>query len=497
MANSLEPFRNEIRAARYLRMSTDHQRYSTENQAAAIDAYAAQRGIVIVQTYIDRGKSGLTIEGRDGLKALIADVVSKQADFGFLLVYDVSRWGRFQDADESAHYEFLCRRSGVQVVYCAEQFENDGSPAATIIKSLKRAMAGEYSRELSTKTFAGQCRLVQLGFRIGGAPGVGLRRMLIDSSGVVRGVLRPGEQKSIHSDRVVLVLGPPEEVAVVRRVYGLFLDEKMSIQSITDKLNAEGLTTDLGHRWTYSVVRTMLTNEKYLGHNVFNKISRKLQGRAVRNPPDQWVRVDSAYPAIIDEVRFAAVRQLLFQRCRRLSSERLLADLAQLYDRAGRASYRHINNDPGMAQAATYRIRFGSINRAYELAGIPKRRPDQLLLNELLRLYEREGKVTWKLINSERGMSAVRTYVKRFGSLPNAYKLAGLDMSLKNEATMIDDLVSLHRRTGKLTDKLINSQPGMFTAQTYRARFGSMKSAYERAGIEWPRKSATANRSRN
>lgn len=71
------------------------------------------------------------------------------ADFNFILVYDVSRWGRFQDADESAYYEYICKRAGINVAYCAEQFENDGSPVSTIVKGVKRAMAGEYSRELS------------------------------------------------------------------------------------------------------------------------------------------------------------------------------------------------------------------------------------------------------------------------------------------------------------------------------------------------------------
>ena len=38
------------RAARYVRMSTDHQRYSTENQADAIAIYAAAHGFEIVRT---------------------------------------------------------------------------------------------------------------------------------------------------------------------------------------------------------------------------------------------------------------------------------------------------------------------------------------------------------------------------------------------------------------------------------------------------------------
>src|SRR3546814_4145897 len=94
----------------------------------------------------------------DALKQLIEDVQTRNIDFTMVLVYDVSRWGRFQDADESAYYEYICRRAGISVEYCAEQFENDGSPVATIVKGVKRAMASEYSRELSAKVFAGQGR---------------------------------------------------------------------------------------------------------------------------------------------------------------------------------------------------------------------------------------------------------------------------------------------------------------------------------------------------
>jgi hypothetical protein len=54
-------------------------------------------------------------------------VESRTADFTQILVYDISRWGRFRDSDEAAHYEFLCKRAGIAVHYCAEQFENDKS----------------------------------------------------------------------------------------------------------------------------------------------------------------------------------------------------------------------------------------------------------------------------------------------------------------------------------------------------------------------------------
>src|SRR5262249_10745004 len=109
-----------------------------------------------------------------------------------ILVHHVRRRGRFQDADESAYHEYICRRAGIDVQYCAEQFENDGSPVSTIVKGVKRAMAGEYSRELSAKVFAGQCRLIEIGYRQGGPAGYGLRRRLIDQAGAPKGHLTTG-----------------------------------------------------------------------------------------------------------------------------------------------------------------------------------------------------------------------------------------------------------------------------------------------------------------
>ncbi|MGN6644367.1 MAG: recombinase family protein, partial [Verrucomicrobiota bacterium] len=232
-----------VPAAAYVRMSTEHQQYSTSNQMDVIREYAKRRGMQIVKEYSDEGKSGLNIQGRDSLTRMIEDVQSGQANYSCILVYDISRWGRFQDADESAYYEYVCRRAGVPVHYCAEQFENDGSPVSTIVKGVKRAMAGEYSRELSSKVFQGACRLIQLGYKQGGTAGFGLRRMLVDQAGQRKGMLKMGEHKSIQTDRVILVSGPAEEMQVVRRIYRAFVDDAKTESQIAASLNAERLVT--------------------------------------------------------------------------------------------------------------------------------------------------------------------------------------------------------------------------------------------------------------
>jgi len=375
-----------FRAAEYVRMSTEHQQYSTQNQAEVIREYAAQRGIQIIRTYADEGKSGLRLDGRDALKALIRDVESGQADFQIILVYDISRWGRFQDADESAYYEYICRRAGIQVAYCAEQFENNGSPTSTIIKSVKRAMAGEYSRELSTKVFAGQCRLIELGYRQGGPAGFGLRRVLIDQQGSVKGELARGEHKSLQTDRVILMPGPDDEIAVVNSIYRWFIDDGLTESQIASRLNAQGIPTDLGREWTRATVNEVLTNEKYIGNNVFNRISFKLKKTRVVNPAEMWIRREAAFDAVVQPDLFYTAQGVIRARAHRYSNEELLERLRTLYERRGLLSGLIIDETEEMQSATVYAYRFGSLLRAYEMVGFtPDRDYRYLDVNRFLR----------------------------------------------------------------------------------------------------------------
>ena len=364
---SPEPKRR--RAAQYVRMSTEHQQYSTENQSDVIRDYADKRMYEIIRTYADDGKSGLKLEGREALRRLIQDVESGNADFEVILVYDISRWGRFQDADESAYYEYLCKRAGIEVHYCAEQFENDGRPASTIIKSVKRAMAAEYSRELSSKVFKGQCKLIELGYRQGGPAGFGLRRMLIDINRHEKGILVRGEQKSLQTDRVILVRGPNEEVRIVLWIYEMFIHEGKRESEIAEILNAKGILTELGRPWTAGTVHEVLTNEKYIGNNVYNQRSFKLKNKHVSNPPDMWVRCNGAFTPLVPDELFYTARGIFLARSRRFTDQELLDRLRALLDKHGALSAFLIDSAGDMPTSSTYRSRFGSLLRAYQLAG--------------------------------------------------------------------------------------------------------------------------------
>ncbi|MGZ5872098.1 MAG: recombinase family protein [Bradyrhizobium sp.] len=362
------------RAAAYVRMSTDHQKYSTENQLEAIRRYAEQRGLEICRIYEDAGRSGLKVEGRDGLQRLMTDVQSRTSDFEAILVYDVSRWGRFQDADEGAYYEHLCSRAGIRVHYCGEQFDNDGSIGSILLKNVKRVMAGEYSRELSGKVFAGQCRLVELGFRQGGAAGYGLRRQLIDENHSPKGDLQRGDRKSLQTDRVVLTLGPQEEIDQVWRIYSMFVDDGLSEQEIAARLNNDGILTDLARPWSRSSVHQILTNEKYIGNNVFNRVSFKLKQRRVVNSPETWVRAEGVYPSVISRALFERARSIIDARSNHYSDEQLLSMLQAVLEEEGSLSGVVIDERADMPSSSAYRYRFGSLIRAYSLIGyVPER----------------------------------------------------------------------------------------------------------------------------
>ena len=381
----------KIRAAEYVRMSTEHQKYSIENQSDAIRTYAERRHMEIVRTYSDAGKSGLKIEGRDALRQLIDDVEGGNTDFDVILVYDISRWGRFQDADESAYYEYICRRSGISVHYCVEQFDNDGSPVSTIVKGVKRAMAGEYSRDLSAKVFAGQCRLIELGYRQGGMAGYGLRRMRIDQNGVPQGILRFGEHKSLQTDRVILVPGPEEELEMVRWIYRQFIDSGKVESEIAALLNERGIVTDLGRPWTRGTVHQILTNEKYIGNNVYNRRSFKLKKKRVENSPEMWIRADNAFEATVDPQIFFTAQGMIRERNRHYSDEEMIGRLRRLFEQHGYLSGIIIDESENMPSSGSYRHRFGSLIRAYELVGFePDRDYRYIAINRTLRQLHAE-----------------------------------------------------------------------------------------------------------
>ena len=358
-----------IPAAQYLRVSTDHQQYSLENQADTIARYAAEHGFTVSKTYTDAAKSGVHLKRRDGLKQLLRDVVEGNRDYRAILVYDVSRWGRFQDTDESAHYEFLCKSAGVPVNYCAETFANDNSLPGLIMKALKRTMAGEYSRELSTKVRAGLARLTRNGFKPGGQSVYGMQRMLLDAGGEPRRLLRDGERKCISNQRVTLVPGPANEVAVVKRIFREFTEERRSLRSIARRLNDQRVPFRNGGTWSVNTVTNLLKQRSYVGTLVWGRTSAFLGGRITRNPPQEWVVRNDAFEAIVEQDLFERAQAVFSQFTCHLSDDQMLDRLRVILSERGKLSSEIIQDSRSCPGLTTYYKRIGGLLNAYTRLG--------------------------------------------------------------------------------------------------------------------------------
>jgi DNA invertase Pin-like site-specific DNA recombinase len=429
-------------------MSTDRQEYSIAFQTATNAAHAIEHGYELVRTYADEGVSGLGIEKREGLKRLLADVVSGASDFSVILVYDVSRWGRFQNPDQAAHYEFICKEAGVAVEYCAEPFANDDSLATVIMKSIRRAMAAEFSRDLSAKVRWGREKAGALGFWVGGPPGYGYRRQLVRQRGRTGPTLERGEYKAFGTGwRVILIPGPAHEIATVRRIYRLYL-KHLGVRDIARLLNNEGVSMQ-GAPWNESRVREVLRNEKYIGNRTTGTGSQALGGRCVHFPRSQWKTQRGTHQGIVSVTLFRAVQK---ERARRKpdgwSDEELLRALRRLLAKHGYLSERLMFASPEMPRRATYVRRFGSLMMAFRRAGyepsrmallmserarrITKRKAEgggPLSREEMIaaarRLLEREGRISRSLIRTDPDCLDPSTYVYWFGSMARLYELLG------------------------------------------------------------------------
>lgn len=358
-----------LSAAQYLRMSTEHQQYSIANQSAAIALYAAAHKIGIIRSFVDEGKTGRSIKNRRGLQTLIETVTSGDADFDLILVYDVSRWGRFPDADEAAHYEFLCKKAGVQVRYCAEQFENDNSTTSNLLKALKRTMAGEYSRELSVKIVDGQRRLAAMGYWQGGYPPYGLRRRIIDRNGKLKQTLELGECKSISTDRVLLTPGPKNEVETVQLIFDLFTKQRKTRYEIASVLNQRGEFWGI-RPWNIQKIHHILKNPIYKGTYPYGKrhLYRTL-------PRDKWLVREHAFPALVSSAQWDQTQGRLKEEIKpKPVDSEMLEDLRRLWKREGTLNSTLIQAAKDVPSVTAYRKHFGGLAEAYKLIGFPSKR---------------------------------------------------------------------------------------------------------------------------
>lgn len=353
------------RAAVYVRMSTDQQELSIGTQLQAIERYAQQRGLEIVRIYEDAAKSGLHIGNRSGMKHLLRDVMDEPRAFDVVLVNDVSRWGRFQDSDAAAYYEYTCRLHGAEVVYVSEPFGHHLDPMTALLKAMKRTMAAEYARELGVKCRDGQDRAIQLGFQMGSLPCIGFRRLAVSKDGQTR-LLERKQRKSMQNERIQWIHGPQAELDLVRRIFRLYVAPGASIPTVVSILAAEGLRTPQGGTYTQSIVSALLRCEAFAGDFVWGR-ERYKAGKIERKRAA--VRAFAALEPVVDATLWKEAQDKLWHR------RRLRRDKEELLDRLRESLTRHPGMSTldleamGLPSRRAYTNAFGSVSRALALAG--------------------------------------------------------------------------------------------------------------------------------
>ena len=494
-----------IPAAQYLRMSTEHQRFSLDNQRAVNMAYAADHGYEIIASYQDAGKSGLTLKARPELKRLLGDVLSGDVEYRAILVLDVSRWGRFQDADQAAHYEYMCREAGIPVLYCSEAFDNDGGTMASIVKHMKRVMAAEYSRELSRKIARAQRLQAGQGYKQGGHVVCGVRRRVIDKHGKPRMYLVKGQRKALSTDRVVFEHGPPSEISLVRRIFGMFALDGLGVTDICQILATQGVAQPSGRPWVRSTIYRLLRNELYIGVFLFGRYSNNL-GRRKAVPEREWVRRTVMEPVIAVSLFRIAADRIAQTSKRRWSDTELEDGLARLLQEKGYLSGPAIDAVGYLPSQSVLSRRFGGLKAACRLVGYEKpakpsrRHPkvftDECLIDTLVRIHREHGYISQKVIDQDPDTPKAEYFARRLGGLRRAYLLAGIgqgvwpkkradrhqDGRVLSDDELLDGLKTLWKKNGDLTLKMINDDPTLPCSEFFTSRFGSVLSAYKLIG---------------
>jgi len=359
------------RAVAYYRHSAqDRQENSVEIQQDQVRKFAADNNIQIVEEYIDRGKTGLITEGREAFQRMLHDVETGKQQFDYVLVLDVSRWGRYQKRDIAAYYSALCEMHGAKVIYATIGFASENDLIHGLRIDIERYQAANYSRELSTKVFKGCAKIASQGFRAGGMPPYAFHRILLDEQRNPVQVLDPGQRKSIQNQRVTLEPGRPEEIAVIKHIFRAFVKQKKNPKQIAGILNAEEILSPGERRWSAQSVRAILENELYAGTMVYNKTTQRLKSPSRSNPKGEWIRAENAFPAIIDRTIFDsaqnAIRQAEEARALRYSDKDMLERLRALYTRYGTVRGSLIAGEKEMVSSATYSKHFGNIVAAYQ-----------------------------------------------------------------------------------------------------------------------------------
>jgi DNA invertase Pin-like site-specific DNA recombinase len=306
---------DKLKALAYYRHSAeDKQENSVENQQEQVENFADKEHIQILEHFKDEGISGLTAN-RPGFQDMFSKWVTNPdaPKVDYILVYDASRFGRFQKMSEVWRLLGLCEERGIRLASVTRGLPRDETSVMdSFIITLDFGMSGEFSKLLSEKVSYGSTKIAQQGFSAGGCAPYGYVRVLLDEQRQRKGILEPGQHKEISNQRVIFEPATNGEAEIVKRIFTEFVEGNHYPDEIAEELNEDSIPTAKNRRWNSSGVIKILSNETYMGTRVYNKTWGRLKQPKRAVPSEKWVRSPNAHEALVDTDTFHKAQERLF-----------------------------------------------------------------------------------------------------------------------------------------------------------------------------------------
>ncbi len=329
--------------AYYRHSAEDKQENSVAIQRDHAARFARIHDIEIIHEETDEGKSGLSAN-RAGFQNLFTNWIlnDRAPPFEYVLVYDVSRWGRFQNPDEAAAYQYRCAQRGKTLIFIDRGMPRADQPLVTHLQtSIERYMAAEYSRQLSSKVFYGSAKVSADGFSAGGTASYGMSRILLDANKKPIRVLKSGEHKQISNERVTFIPSNDAETETVRNIFRHCAEQNKNPEEIAQLLNVQKIPAPRSGVWNRAKILRVLQNETYTGSRIYNKRWSRLKQKSRANPRSEWVTCDNAFPSVVSRETFNAVQKKLvrWQNAHQLRTQKEVSAMHRRVHTALRESF--------------------------------------------------------------------------------------------------------------------------------------------------------------
>lgn len=278
----------KLRVAAYCRVSTsnDAQLESLETQKAHYESYITSRDDwQFAGLYFDEGISGTKKDKRPELTRMMQDCAAKKIDF--IITKSISRFSR----NTTDCLELVRKLLEMNVpIYFEKENINTGSMESELFLTILSSMAEGESTSISENSKWSIKKRFQNGtFKLSYAP-YGYR----------------------WDGRTLRVI--PEQAEVVKRIFADVLSGK-GTDTIAKELDAEGIPTKRGGKWTSSSVRGIIANEKYTGDVIFQKTyTDESFNRHTNNGELDMYYIQDHHEAIISREDFDAAGLLIEQR---------------------------------------------------------------------------------------------------------------------------------------------------------------------------------------